>query len=122
MARFYGPIGFVEQIEDPIGSGIWVEKPVEKNYRGEVSKNTKRWDTGDKLNNDLNISNTISIVANPYVSNHLSQIRYIKWLGSYWEVISVDVEFPRLILTIGGVYNGPTVGTTGNTEEHPRIV
>lgn len=120
MSRFYGPIGFVTQVEDPEDSGIWVEKSIEKNYRGEVSKNYKRWDNGDQLNKNLNISNTISIVADPYVSNHLADIRYIKWLGGYWEISSVDVEFPRLVLSIGGIYNGPKVESSSNSEEHPR--
>ena len=121
MARFYGPIGFVTQVEVPAGSGIWIERATERNYRGEVSRNTKRWDNGDQLNKNLNISNTISIVADPFISDHLYQIRYIKWLGGYWEINSVDVESPRLVLSIGGVYNGPTVGTTDEIGEHPRI-
>lgn len=121
MALFYGSIGFAETVEDPSGSGVWVEVPVEKKYRGEILRNTKRWDSGDKVNPNLNISNSISILADPYASNHLNAIRYIKWLGGYWEITSVDVEFPKLILSIGGVYNGPTVGSSSNSEEHPRI-
>ena len=122
MALFYGPIGFVETVEDPVGSGVWVEKPVERNYRGEVSKYGKRWDGGSsQVNPNLTINNTISIVADPYLSNHLYSLRYIKWLGGYWEVSSVDVEYPRLVLSIGGVYNGPTVEPTSDSGEHPRI-
>lgn len=121
MGLFYGPIGFVTTIEDPPNSGIWVDIPEEKNYRGEIRRNSKRWDNGDKLNSDLNIFNTISIVADPYISNHLNSIRYIKWLGGYWKITSVDVEPPRLVLSIGGVYNGPTLGTSSNFEEHPRV-
>ena len=121
MSRFFGPIGFVTMIEEPEDSGIWVEIPKEKNYRGEISKNSRRWDNGDQLNKNLNINNTISIVADPYISNHLMEIRYIKWLGSYWEINSIDVQTPRLVLSIGGVYNGPTVGTTPDTGEHPRV-
>lgn len=121
MGLFYGPIGFVETIEEPAGSGIWVEVPIEKKYRGEIQRNSKRWDASDSVNPNLNISNTISIVADPYISNKLNCVRYIKWLGGYWEITSVDVELPRLILSVGGVYNGPTVGTAGVTGEHPRI-
>ncbi len=121
MALFYGPIGFVETVENPIGSGIWVEVPTEHNYRGEVSRISKSWESSDKINPNLNISNTISIVADPFIKNHLNSVRYIKWLGGYWEINSVDVEFPRLILSIGGVYNGPTVGASGDIGEHPRI-
>jgi len=122
MGLFYGPIGFVQTVEEPEGSGIWVEHPIEKNYRGEISKYGKRWDSGsDRVNPNLSIVNTISIVADPYLSNNLYALRYIKWLGGYWEVSSVDVESPRLILSIGGVYNGPTVEAPGNFSEHPRI-
>lgn len=120
MSRFYGSIGFVTQVEDPADSGTWVEQPIERNYRGEVSRNYKRWDNGDQLNKNFNISNTISIVADPYASSHLVAIRYIKWLGGYWEITSVDVEPPRLVLSIGGVYNGPTATTSSDSDEHPR--
>ena len=121
MSRFYGPIGFVSTKEEPEGSGIWNEIPVEKNYRGDISKNSRRWDNGEHLNKNLNINNTISIVADPYISNHLMELRYVKWLGGYWEITNVDVQSPRLVLSIGGVYNGPTVGITANTGEHPRV-
>lgn len=121
MGLFYGPIGFVETVEDPEGSGIWAELPVERYYRGEIRRNTKRWDNGSGVNPNLNISNTISIIADPYFNNHLNNIRYIKWLGGYWQIGSVDVEPPRITLSIGGVYNGPTVGTSEDFGEHPRI-
>jgi len=121
LARFFGPIGFVTCEEQPEGSGICVDIPFEKNYRGEISKNSSRRDNAEQLNKNINISNTISILADPYISNRVNTIRYIKWLGSYWEITSVDVESPRLILSIGGVYNGPTVGTSSDSGEHPRV-
>jgi hypothetical protein len=121
MSLFYGPIGFVDTVEDPEGSGIWVEKPIARMYRGEVSRNVKRWDNGDQVNPNLNISNTISIVADPYLNDHLNSTRYIGWLGGYWSISSVDVEPPRLVLSIGGVYNGPTAKTTGTSKEYPGV-
>jgi len=121
MSLFYGPIGFVTTVENPVGSGIWVENPVERNYRGEVSRFTRRIDSNQQVNPNLNISNSISIIADPFLNENAYAIRYIKWLGSYWEISSIDVQFPRIILSLGGVYNGPTVGATGNTGEHPRF-
>lgn len=121
MPRFFGLIGFVTSEEIPEGSGIWKDVVVEKMYRGEVVKNNKRWDTNQHLNDDLNINNTISIVADPFVSNNLFSVRYIKWMGSYWKVTSAEVQFPRIILSLGGVYNGPTNGTSSEIEEHPRV-
>ncbi len=121
MSKFYGPIGFVTFVEDPEGSGIWVEVAIEKSYRGEVNKNYKRWENSQHLNDDINISNTISIVADPYVSNNLNNIRYVKWSGNYWKITSVEVQYPRLVLTLGGVYNGPKDGTSSDFEEYPKI-
>jgi len=121
MSRFFGPIGFVTSEEIPEGSGIWVDVATEKNYRGEISRNTKRWDTSQNLNDNLNISNTISIVADPYISNNLFAIRYVKWLGSYWKVTSAEVQTPRIILSLGGVYNGPKDGTSSEVNEYPKI-
>ena len=121
MSRFFGPIGFVTHEENPVGSGIWVEVATEKNYRGDVQRNTKRWDSGEHLNDELNIGNTISIVADPYASGNLFAIRYVKWLGSYWKITNVEVQPPRLILSLGGVYNGPTAGTSDDSGEHPRF-
>lgn len=121
MSRFFGPIGFVESKETEPGSSIWEDVVTEKKYRGEITKNVKRWENSDYLNKDINVSNTISIVADPYVSNKLFSIRYIKWLGSYWEITSAEVQPPRIILTLGGVYNGPVASTSGYSEEHPTI-
>ena len=121
MSRFFGPIGFVVSTEVPEGSGIWKDVVNEKNYRGEVSRNIKRWDGNQYLNDNLNINNTISIIADPYASNNLFSIRYVKWMGSYWKVSSAEVQYPRIVLNLGGVYNGPTVKSSSNTEEYPGI-
>ena len=121
MARFYGPIGFAISQETEEGSGIWEDVVVERNYRGDVTRNTKRWENGEHLNSNLNVNNTISIVADPYASAKLFAIRYIKWLGEYWEVTSVEVQSPRLVLSVEGVYNGPKAGSPGTFGEHPRF-
>lgn len=121
MPKFFGPIGFVTPIEDPAGSGIWVEDATEKNYRGEVIKNSRSWESAQQLNDNLNIRNSISIVADPYISNKINTIRYVKWLGTYWKVTDVEVQYPRLVLILGGVYNGPTAGTSQDSEEHPKL-
>lgn len=121
MAKFYGPIGFVISQETEEGSGIWEDVVVERNYRGEVIRNYKKWDNGEHLNSDLNINNTISIIADPYASAKLFAIRYIKWLGGYWNISNVEVQSPRLILSLGGVYNGPKAKPSGTFGEHPRF-
>lgn len=121
MSKFYGPIGFVESTETYPGSGVWEDIVTEKNYRGEVTKNYKRWDSTEYLNDNLLVNNIISIVADPFINNNLYRIRYIKWLGTYWKINTAEVQSPRIILNIGGVYNGPVAGSSGDSEEHPRI-
>jgi hypothetical protein len=106
MAKFYGAIGYGE-CED-LGDGVWKDKITEYNYYGDVIRDTRRIDKSDNLNNNINISNTISIIADPFANENFHLIKYISWMNSLWEVVNVEVQRPRLILQIGGVYNGPT--------------
>lgn len=121
MSKFYGPIGFVESEETYPGSGVWEDVAVEHSYRGDIIRNTKRWEIGEKFTADHNFGNQFSIVADPYAMNNIFAIKYLKWLGTYWNVTTVEVQTPRLLLSIGGVYNGPKVEATGGSDEHPRI-
>lgn len=106
MSKYYGEIGFATTAEDPIDSGIWKETIVKKNYSCDVLNSTKRIEIGDNVNPDLNVSNRISIVANQYAMQNFHSIRYAEYLGAKWRVSSVEVQAPRLILSLGGLYNG----------------
>lgn len=108
MARFYGEIGYGESEESPADSGIWVDVITEFSYLGDVTRQSSQLEPGDKLNSDISVGNSISIVANEYAIEHFSKIKYVKWVGERWIVTNVTVQPPRLILTLGGVYNGPT--------------
>lgn len=108
MAKFYGQIGYAEAVETAPGSGVWVDDIVERNAYGDILDNVRRTPEADKLNNDLSVSNRISVVADAYASTHFFAIRYVRWAGACWTVPSVSVERPRLILNVGEVYNGPT--------------
>jgi len=107
MARFYGPIGYAESTETV--PGVWKDLITEVNYYGDVVRNTRKLEEGEKLNNDISIGNSFSILADAYAYEHIFAMRYIKWSGQLWTVKKVDVQSPRLILLIGGLYNGPTV-------------
>lgn len=109
MARFHGPIGYGESVE--VTPGVWEDVIVERNYFGDVLRNTRKLDDGDKVNNDLSVSNSISVVADAQALNHFVNIKYIKWMGVLWTVTDVEVKSPRLILRLGEVYNGQTPPT-----------
>ena len=112
MAKFYGPVGYAEQKEK--SPGVWVEEIVEYMYAGDLLDNRMRYQSTDKLNDDLNIANRVSIIADPYAMENFHKMRYIGFQGSFWKISNVEVQYPRLILTIGGVYNGETKAGTSD--------
>ena len=103
MAKFCGVIGYV--ITNEIEPGIYVEEVIENEYYGDVIRNTRRLREAAKVNDDINISNQISIVADPFANNNFHAMRYIMFMGAKWKIIEVEVQYPRLILSIGGLYN-----------------
>lgn len=104
MAKFYGMIGYVVTKETE--PGIYEEVVVENAYYGDVLKDSRRLQERAKVNDDITISNRISIIADPFANNHFHSMRYVEMMGSKWKITDVEVAFPRLILSIGGVYNG----------------
>lgn len=107
MARFYGEVGYGNQVEDPPASGIWVDQITEVAYRGDVVRNARKLDDGEGLNQNISVQNSISIVADEYANQHFFDIKYVRWAGVEWTVTSVEVRSPRLVLSLGEVYNGP---------------
>lgn len=104
MAKWYGVIGYAETVETK--PGIWEEQITERNYYGDLYRNSRRLQSTDKVNDDINISNQLSIVADPYAINNFYSMRYAEFSGAKWKITDVEVQYPRLILTLGGVWNG----------------
>ena len=104
MARYYGKIGYAEEVE--IRPGVWKNQITERPYYGDLNKNFSRSQNSDKLNDDITIANEISIVADPFAYDHFYAIKYAVLMGVKWTVTSVEVKQPRLILQLGGKYNG----------------
>lgn len=103
MAKFYGAIGYGKS--DETAPGVWEDVIAERFYFGELTRNTRRLQTSEHLNDDIDISNEISIVADPFAYENFHAMRYVSFMGSKWKITSVEVQYPRLILTVGGVYN-----------------
>lgn len=104
MARYFGRVGFAETAET--APGVWEEVITQHEYYGDVIRNARRWENGESLNDNLIISNSISILADDYAYEHLANIRYVEWLGAFWKPTHIEVQRPRIILQVGGVYNG----------------
>ena len=106
MNKFYGLVGFEVPSNEPSAPGIWKAEIVKRHYYGDVNRNTSRRQSVKSPNDDLVLSNDISIVADAYAYENYQYIKFIEWNGAFWEVNSIEVQHPRLILSIGGVYNG----------------
>ena len=104
MAKFFGTIGFSETIETT--PGVWEPKVTKRKYFGDIIDQSRRRDMPTNINDDLTVNVQISIVADPYAMNHYFSISFIEFSGSLWKVVNVTPQYPRLILTLGGVYNG----------------
>jgi hypothetical protein len=115
MAKFFGKIGYGYSAERQ--NGVWKDTIVEKQYYGDVVKNSRRLVTGGEVNSDLALDNSISIIADTYGLDNIFAIRYVEWAGALWTVSNVEVQSPRLILRLGGVYHGPrpTAGTSSSS-------
>ena len=104
MAKFFGKVGY--NITQKLRPGVSIPSFVEREYYGDVIRNTRRIENGNTVNDNVYISNQISIVADPFAYENFHAIRYVVYMGSKWRVSDVEVQYPRLTLSLGGVYNG----------------
>lgn len=113
MARFYGPIGFTFGSHESV-PGVWVHDISVRNYYGDVMKRRLSWEKGQDINDNIKIGNQISIVADEFAEENAYAMVWVKWKGTKWKVSSVEFERPRMILTLGDIYN--EVEETENAE------
>lgn len=105
MAKFHGKIGYAQSVET--APGVWTDQISEREYYGDVIRESKQWNNSGQVNDNLVINNRITIVADDFANANFSAMRYVIWTGVYWKITNIEIQRPRLILTIGGVYNGP---------------
>lgn len=103
MRKYYGEIGFA--IMEETKPGVYIPKTVKRFYYGDIIKNTRKLQTTSNLNDDINISNDFSIISDPFSYENFHNIKYLIYLDTKWKVTSVEVQYPRLLLSVGGVYN-----------------
>ena len=104
MAKWFGKIGYANTVET--SPGIYEEQITVRSYYGDVYRNTRLLQNSGSINENINISNQISIVAEPFAVQNFHMMRYVEYMGSKWKVSNVEVQYHRLILTVGGLYNG----------------
>lgn len=109
MAKFHGKVGYA--VPTPNSPGVVKLEIVERSHYGDVTQDTRKWEKGEGLNDNLNVTTVISIVADTFAMKHFHMIRYVEYWGARWNVIYAKPGRPRIELTLGGVYNGPTPET-----------
>lgn len=109
MARFHGRVGYGHATD--MGHGVFEDVITERSYFGDVVRDNRNLNDNQKVNFDLTVTNSISILADAYANENILAIRYVEWAGALWTVSNVEVQRPRLLLRLGGVYNGPTAGS-----------
>lgn len=100
--KWYGQIAYRDTVE--IEPGVWEDVITEVNKYGDVLRNSKSDQQGNKINDDISVSNQISVVADPVLLNSFHKIKYITFAGAKWKISSVDVQYPRLIISLGSLY------------------
>ena len=103
--RYSGKIGF--SVTEQVEPGVWEEHTVEKHYYGEVSRNIEKTDANTEVVTDMGLNNEVSIIGNSFLMKNIGNIRYIEWLGTKWRINTVQINYPRLVLSIGGLYHDP---------------
>ena len=102
MAKWFGKVGY--SITEETEPGIWEETIIEREYYGDMTSDRRKRQNSGEVNDDINLANVISIVADPFAYQNCSNMAYVEIMGSNWKVSDVEVHRPRLILTVGGVY------------------
>src|SRR5690348_4856752 len=115
MAKFHGAVGYATPTE--ISEGVWQDVIHEVEYSGDVLRNSRQIREGERLNYDLTVQNSISIIAVAYAQELFFFIRYVEWAGAFWTVEDVTAERPRIVLRLGGIYNGPRADRTAEVAE-----
>lgn len=103
MAKFFGKIGFSETVET--SQSVWEEQITEQNYAGDVISDRRQWEGSQGINDNTNINNRISIIADEKALKNFHLMRWVEWMGTKWKISNIEVHPPRLILTLGGIYN-----------------
>ena len=116
MARFHDKVGFMIG-QDNQETGKYEYQAVEKPYYGRILEHTRRWESADSVHDDLTVANQIAITANDYAFKHASSITYVHWMHGLWKVTSIRVKTPEIILTLGGVWNGPTAAAAETADD-----
>ena len=103
MGKWHGKIGFAKTVNTE--PGVWEDQVIEKSYYGDILSSRWRRENSGGINDNINIANVISVLADSFAYENLSYMTYIEFMGTKWKISDAEVKYPRLNITMGGVYN-----------------
>lgn len=107
MNKYHGKVGYSVTEKSTRNPGIWEETIIEREYKGDIIKQISKWNvSGNSSNDNLGLNGQISIVADAFAYENFSHIKFIVHMGAAWKVEMAEPKSPRIILTLGGVWNG----------------
>lgn len=110
MTRFFGEVGYVTTTRS---GGVSEYIATERQYYGNELRSLRYFRQGESILGEVSQQTRISVLADGYMLENYYDIRYLMKAGVAWTVSSVEVERPRLILTLGDRYNGPLASEGG---------
>ena len=104
--KWHGKIGFAMTKESEDEPGVWEDCITEREYYGNVLQNFRRWEPQqESINDNLKIQNRISIIADSFARANMGYMKTLTYAGRKWRISSVEIQYPRIILTLGGEWN-----------------
>ena len=103
MAKFFGRIGYV--LTEETAPGVWSPVSKTREYYGDIVRNSRRFDQGSNVNDDISMGNEISILADPFAFSNLAMMKWVEFFGAKWKITGVEINYPRITIRFGGVYN-----------------
>lgn len=104
MAKFFGKVGFSKTIET--APGVFEDLIDPREYYGDIERQGRRWENSENINDDLVVNNYVSVLADDFAYENIGDMKWVEFLGSKWKIKSVEMEYPRIKITLGGVWNG----------------
>ena len=104
MARCSGKIGYVEHVET--SPSVYAEEITERQYYGDLTRHSRKWGSGDGVNDNITFSQNISIIADPYLYDNAHNMRYVIFRGIKWKIKDFEINRPRVIISMGEEYHG----------------
>lgn len=104
MTKYAGLVGYV--VQEQTAPSVWTPVETPKRMKGDIIRQSASTQNDDKVNSDITLNHRVSLIGDAYAFSSYFNIRWIEIDGHKWEVTNVEVQRPRIIVSLGGPWNG----------------